>query len=192
MKFPFVDFQAVAPVPDELIERYRDRVEPETVEMWQEFGFGTAHKGFLKVIDPDEFLAKLGHVLPREDLIPVFATGMGDVIVWDGIGYVSMILRKGFPKGLGASAKNVSMFLGNRGLLDRFHEPVQLIQDTFEWSPYPQAVAEYGEPAYDECFGYVPLLVLGGPQRVENLQKVKLIEHIALITDFAGVIPYWR
>ena len=67
-----------------------------------------------------------------------------------------------------------------------------MLEDVFVWSPYPEAVAAYGEPAYDECFGYVPLLVLGGPQRVENLQEVKLIEHIALITDFAGVIPYWR
>ena len=67
-----------------------------------------------------------------------------------------------------------------------------MLEDVFVWSPYSEAVAAYGEPAYDECFGYVPLLVLGGPQRVENLQEVKLIEHIALITDFAGVIPYWR
>jgi len=192
VEFPFVDFRSVAPVPDDLIERYRDRVEPETVEMWQEYGFGTAHKGFLKVIDPDEFLAKLGHVLPREDLIPVFATGMGDLIVWDGNGYTSMIMRKGFPEALGDSAGSLSMYLGNQKLLDRFFEPVDLLQDVFNWLPYPPAVAEYGEPAYDECFGYTPLLVLGGPQKVENLKKVKLIEHIALITDFAGVIPYWR
>jgi hypothetical protein len=34
----------------------------------------------------------------------------------------------------------------------------------------------------------VPLLGLGGPEKIENLSKVKLIEHIYLITQFMGQI----
>lgn len=98
MKIPFLDFQTVEQVPDELFERYRGRVEDSIIELWQTHGFGTAFKGLLKVIDPDEFLAKIGHVLPREDIIPLFATSMGDLIVWDGTGYTSLIMRKGFPR----------------------------------------------------------------------------------------------
>ncbi|WP_420912016.1 T6SS immunity protein Tdi1 domain-containing protein [Listeria cornellensis] len=45
-----------------------------------------------------------------------------------------------------------------------------------------------GTPAYDECFGYVPLLALGGAEKVENLQKVKLKEHILLISALVGTI----
>lgn len=54
--------------------------------------------------------------------------------------------------------------------------------------PYPEAVQKYGEPAFDECFGYVPLLSLGGPEVAENLQKVKLREHLNLITQFSGPV----
>ncbi|SCN06106.1 protein of unknown function [Bacillus wiedmannii] len=57
-----------------------------------------------------------------------------------------------------------------------------------EWNPYLVAIQNYGIPAYNECFGYIPLLGLGGTEKVENLQKVKLIEHIYLITQFMGPI----
>ena len=60
--------------------------------------------------------------------------------------------------------------------------------DYLKWQPYPEAVQKYGEPAYEECFGYVPLLGLGGPEKVENLQKAKLKEHILLISEFMGPI----
>jgi hypothetical protein len=46
----------------------------------------------------------------------------------------------------------------------------------------------YGHPAFNECFGYVPLFGLGGPEKVDNLNKVKLIEHIYLTTQIMGQI----
>ena len=37
-------------------------------------------------------------------------------------------------------------------------------------------------------FGFVPLLVLGGFKDVNHLDKVKMYEHIFLITQFTGSI----
>lgn len=56
------------------------------------------------------------------------------------------------------------------------------------WRPYPKASSKYGTPNYDECFGYTPLLGLGGAENVENLKKVKLKEHILVITEFMGPV----
>ncbi|MBP1995846.1 hypothetical protein J2Z66_007488 [Paenibacillus eucommiae] len=36
---------------------------------------------------------------------------------------------------------------------------------------------------FDESFGYVPLLGLGGAEKVENLQKVKLKEHTSIVAQ---------
>jgi hypothetical protein len=47
-------------------------------------------------------------------------------------------------------------------------------------------VKKYETPAFDECFGYVPLLGLGGVEKIDNIRKVKLKEHIYLITEFMG------
>lgn len=49
-------------------------------------------------------------------------------------------------------------------------------------NPYFKAVEQQGEPAYNEAFGYTPLLVLGGnPDKIDSLQKVDLKTHIILI-----------
>ncbi|WP_420990641.1 T6SS immunity protein Tdi1 domain-containing protein [Chitinophaga sp. CC14] len=36
---------------------------------------------------------------------------------------------------------------------------------------------------YDECYGYAPLLGLGGKEKIENIEKVKISVHIALIAQ---------
>jgi len=45
-----------------------------------------------------------------------------------------------------------------------------------------------GPLEFDECYGYVPLLGLVGSEEVSNLSKVKIREHILLITELVGRI----
>ena len=45
-----------------------------------------------------------------------------------------------------------------------------------------------GELKQDECFGYVPLLGLGGSEKIDNLRKVKIREHIELIAKMTGKV----
>ncbi|WP_370740405.1 T6SS immunity protein Tdi1 domain-containing protein [Ruminococcus sp.] len=35
-----------------------------------------------------------------------------------------------------------------------------------------------------ECFGYMPLLALGGDEDTDNLKKFQIPEHIALINSY--------
>ena len=62
------------------------------------------------------------------------------------------------------------------------------MNDELMWQPYPEAISKNSAPNYDECFGYTPLLGLGGTEKVENLKTVKLKEHILIITEFIGPI----
>ena len=85
---------------------------------------------------------------------------------------------------------NITKIIFSPGL-DFFFDDLadgETLSNQLYWEPYPAAREQLGEPAYDECFGYVPLLALGGPETVEHLQKVKLREHIALIAEFTGVL----
>jgi hypothetical protein len=102
---------------------------------------------------------------------------MGDLIIWAD-GYVRLLnYRYGILKTV---IPNFLFFF--RSLSDKFKNKY------LNWQPYPEAIEKYGEPEYDECFGYTPLLGLGGSEKVENLKKVKLREHIQLITEFMGPI----
>lgn len=53
---------------------------------------------------------------------------------------------------------------------------------------YIEAVNKLGKLEQDECFGYVPLLGLGGSEKIQNLKKVKIREYIELISQLVGKI----
>ena len=122
------------------IEQCKGRLPEELFDFWREFGLGTFYNGYLKAIDPNEYIELVQQsYFDGEVTIPIFATAFGDIITWED-------------------------------------------------KKYNAAVKKYGELEYDECFGYVPLLALGGKESVKNLKKVKMREHIALIAELTDGI----
>lgn len=51
------------------------------------------------------------------------------------------------------------------------------------WDLYEKAVEKFGTPAYEECFGYEPLLSLGGNESVDNLRKVNLAVYLDIVSQ---------
>ena len=78
-------------------------------------------------------------------------------------------------------AKNFKRFVQNLG-------DAYFLEKYFQISQYTDAVNKLGKLEQDECFGYVPLLGLGGSERVDNLKKVKIREHIELISQMVGKV----
>ncbi|WHY98062.1 T6SS immunity protein Tdi1 domain-containing protein [Peribacillus simplex] len=167
-------------IDKEVIDKYKEKIPEQITEIWRQYGFGSILKGYLKLVNPDVFEELLKDVYIRsEGAIPLFATSMGDIIVWEKGRYLNLL---NFRKG------NVNVIsAGFDFFLDDLNDNSFIVEE-LEWNPYPEAVDKYGEPDFDECFGYTPLLGLGGPDKVENLKKVKLMEHIYLITQFMGPI----
>lgn len=62
------------------------------------------------------------------------------------------------------------------------------LMDNLNDKNYLVAKEKLGEPGYDECYGYVPMLGLGGAGKADHLQKVKIKEHIAIIAQTLGKI----
>lgn len=174
------DFILEEKVSEELINKYTGKIPEQLLEVWKQYGFGSILNGYLKIVNPDEFQSLLKDVYFRsEGAIPLFATSMGDILIWEDNRYLMMLnFRKGTMKGITAGLKYFFFDL----------EEEEFMKKNMEWKPYPAAVERYGVPDYDECFGYAPILGLGGPEKVENLSKVKLVEHIYLITQFMGAV----
>lgn len=140
--------------------------------------------GYLKVINPDDFSSLVSDTYLRsKGTIPIFTTSLGDIILFEKDenqeSYIVMInYRKGKTKVLASKFPLFIRFLGEEAFKQR----------ALSWLPYPGAIKKYNEPEYEECFGYTPLLGLGGEEKVENLKKVKLKEHILIITEFMGPV----
>ncbi|GAA3592179.1 T6SS immunity protein Tdi1 domain-containing protein [Agrococcus terreus] len=181
------DFQQVAPVPAEVVAAYRERVPAEMVEVWERYGFGTFGEGFVRVIDPREYERGVGDCIGRvvggTESIPLMVTGLADLIVWEpGAGLTGIIYRNGDTRGLGSK---VSTFFN----LTRSGGAKHLAR-VLDWSAFPEAVATHGPLAFDESFTYVPLLSLGGPKSVANLEPRKTIEAIRTMVELQGLIEH--
>lgn len=174
------DFVKSADVPGELIAEYEGSLPGEVIDIWREYGFGTFYDGYLKVINPHDYKALLEESYFLGDVaIPMFATAFGDLITWEKDKYVGIVKYRYGVNDVMCSGFEYFM----EDLYDGEHD-----DDFFSIPQYKRAVKKLGDLEYDECFGYVPLLALGGPERVDHLKKVKMREHLALIAQAIGEI----
>jgi hypothetical protein len=178
MQNPFNFFVLEEKAPSVVINKYSKILPLEVVNIWAEYGFGSILNSYLKIINPDNFREILEDAYVRHhDSIPLFTTSMGDIIVWEKGRYLNLLnFRKGKVNVISAG-------------FDFFFEDINdesFLEQELDWLPYTEAIQKHGKPNFDECFGYVPILGLGGHEKVESLNKVKLIEHIYLITQFMG------
>lgn len=172
------NFVKVADMPQEVIEKYQNQVPAELVQIWQEDGLGTFLDGYLKVINPDDYLELLQNSYFRGEIsIPIFATAFGDIITWEKNEFLGIIKYKD---------GTFDIFLENLSLFIKFLPDKSFTDDYFDIPLYKKAVAKHGQLAYDECFGFVPLLALGGFKDVDHMDKVKVLEHIYLMYQLTG------
>jgi len=173
------DLRFHSAVPTEVIEKYKNRIPPELLEIWMEYGYGSFADGYIKIINPDEYIQVLERsYFNAHESIPILLTGFADVITWQKGKYVALVKYR-------KSKAPLYPFRFDDFIMD-FDDP-----DTSEFldnSQYSEAISLLGELEYDECFGYVPLLALGGSEKVEKLQKMKAIQHIEMITELVGRI----
>jgi hypothetical protein len=180
MEKVFSDFKLSEKVSKDTIDKYKDIFGEDVMEIWEKYGFGSTFKGYLKIINPDNMqeLLEETYIMPFEE-IPIFITGMGDIIAYDNRGnFVILDYRHQRIKVIWTDKE-----IGWDYFFDDFFQ-----KRYWQWNPYFEAVEKYGEPEYDECFGYEPLLSLGGKESVENLKKVKYEVHISLMGELQGVL----
>lgn len=170
-------------VPEEIIQKYKGIIPDEMIEVWNEYGFGMTADGYLKVINPDEYYEELINIFSyvNDDIVPVFITGMGDIIAYNNHGYLLYVNVRYQASDIIGKKFELTM---KRMKTEDFRNHV------LSWSPYKEAVERYGSLKYEECFGYEPLLSLGGGEGVENLRKVNLKVHLDIISQMQEIITF--
>ena len=171
------DFEFHSKVPEETIRKYTGKVPEQFVEIWKGYGFGTFHQGYFKVIQPDDYIEFVRESYFEKNCIPLLATALGDIIVWERNEFIYILLYR--YNDFDGISKGCKYFFNDL-------EDKEFIEDCVKPKNFKEALQLLGSPAYDECYGYVPLLSLGGAEKPENLQKVKLREHLELMYQMQG------
>lgn len=164
-----------------LVLKYEKILPVELMKIWENYGLGNSmYNGYIKIINPEQYQELLNETYFRGRIsVPIFVTAFGDVIALEEGQYIGMVKYKN--RDFTMLAKNFKRFMQN--LADDY-----FWGKYFQISLYAEAVQKLGELEPDECFGYVPLLGLGGNEKIGNLNKVKIREYIELISQMVGKI----
>lgn len=170
------DFNKVGNVEKNIIEKYKGIVSDEIIELWKKYGYGSFYNDFMKIINPDEFMEVFNLLVVNiTDDIPIFITGMGDIIIYTKStgSFIDYLTRY----------KTVE-YIPNQleGLADELDFEYTR-EEYLVYLPYEEAINKYGNPDYSQCFGYSPLLSLGGCENVNSLKKVDLMTHLEIISQ---------
>ena len=164
----------------ELLQKYKSILPDELTKIWEDYGLGRLLDGYLKVINPEEYQELLNETYFRGNIsIPILITAFGDIVTLEEGQYIGMVKYKNGSFVI--LAKNFKRFMQN--LVDDY-----FLEKYFQIPQYTEAIKKLGKLEQDECFGYVPLLGLGGSEKVDNLDKVKIREHIELISQMVGKV----
>lgn len=166
--------------PQELIQKYESVLPEGLIEIWKNYGFAELLDGYLRVINPDDYQELLNETYFRADVsVPIFVTAFGDVLTLEKGRYIGMVKYKNGDFTI--LPTNFELFMKNI-------EDDYFLKKYLEIPQYTAAVERLGKLKHDECFGYAPLLGLGGSEKVENLSKVNTRVHIELISQLVGGI----
>lgn len=176
----FENFKLYCKASDEIISKYEGVLPNELLEVWKKYGFGTILDGYLKIINPDEYSEVLDMAFDGQCVaIPIFVTAFGDIFILEEGRYIIAVkIKNGTIEGVPGGFKYFWEDLENDDI-DEINNEI---------GKYKEAVAQFGELEFDECFGYTPLLGLGGSEKTENLEKVNTKVHIELIAQLVGRI----
>lgn len=178
-KYP--EYSIIEKPTDNLITEYAEMLPKEIIQFWKDYGFGTFMKGYLRIINPDDYIQTLLETYDYADReIPIAVTAFGDIICWQGEAFNFINYRFNYSQIIGVG--EFDWFL-NMDLTEDYYVNSKLKADLFN-----DAKNRLGELSFDECYGYVPLLALGGGEKAENLQKVNTKVHLDLITQLVGTV----
>ena len=160
-----------------VIEKYRNLVPKEMIEIWEKYGLGSFLNGYLRVINPDDYKELVEETYFRGNVaIPIFITAFADVVTWEEDELIGMIEYKTLDvNAIWEGMDNFFELLSNKRFLEK----------NFELEMYNKALKLYGEVGYEDCYCFVPVIPVGG-KKIENLQKGKAFTHIEVIVYLMG------
>ena len=173
------DFELYSKVSEDIIVKYEGKIPEQFLNIWKKYGFGQFLQGYFKLVNPDNYIEFVRKSYFEKNCIPLLVTAFGDIVVWEKNEYLSLLTYR---------YRNFDCLEYGCEFLFNDLSDNKYVERHFKNRNFYNALEKLGIPSYDECFGYVPLLSLGGSEKTENLQKVKLREHLELMFQMQGGI----
>jgi len=171
MQLPAIKSQ---PMPESVTQKYSDKIPDLLFDFWAKYGCAGFTNGLIWFVNPDDY----SHI-PKEWLKAefqdafVFArTAFGDLFLINGHEVFILRVQEGAFRSL---SNDLSRFIYST-LCDKDYLKNGLSNPLFK-----KALTKLGAIEADECYAIVPALALGGEEKIEYLQKTKLLSYLELL-----------
>ena len=180
-------------VPASSIERYRGKLPDKLLEYWAEHGWCGYGNGIFWLVNPQEYEGVVaswieGTKLEQHDTYHLIARGaFGGLYLWGE--------RTGYSLKISSIVSRcvIHDFEPTPEIMDRRLQDFLLsisVKSNDFGDLFKPARKKLGTLRHDEMYGYVPALMLGGPDTLDHLEKVKAVEHLIFLSQLAGLDPY--
>ncbi|WP_338921193.1 GAD-like domain-containing protein [Pseudomonas silesiensis] len=180
-------------VPASSIERYRGKLPKLLLEYWAEHGWCGYGDGIFWIVNPQEYDGVVSSWIEgtkygeRDTYHLIARSAFGDLYLWgEKTGFslkitsvLSRCVLHNFELKTEEMDRELQGFLLSREV------------DTNDYGEmFKPAKKKLGMLRHDEMYGFVPALMLGGPDTLDHLEKVKAVEHLTLLSQIAELQPY--
>jgi hypothetical protein len=174
--------------PPSSIDRYRGRLPDQLLQYWADFGWCGYADGLFWTVNPQDYEAPLeawiGNTpFMEQDAYHVIArSAFGDLYFWgERTGFTLEICSLGsfavpHASPIASLEKHVQWFFAKR---------TKKNDDFGDY--FAPALQKLGRLKRDEMYGFVPALALGGPSKFENLEKLKIVEHLVFLAQLSAL-----
>jgi hypothetical protein len=180
-------------VPLSSIDRYRGKLPKLLLEYWADHGWCGYGDGIFWIVNPQEYEGVVaswieGTYLQGRDTYHLIArSAFGDLYLWgEKTGFslkITSVLSRCVIHNFEINCEEL-----NRELQDFL---LSMDVDTNDYGElFTPAMKKLGTLRHDEMYGFVPALMLGGPDTLDHLEKVKAVEHLTLLSQITELQPY--
>ncbi|KAB0677373.1 T6SS immunity protein Tdi1 domain-containing protein [Aureimonas leprariae] len=199
-------FARVRMPTEEQVARLGAELPPSLVWFLETYGFGECFDGLFRLSDAEPLRPVLALVfeadadLDHDDCSAVAYTAFGTVHLWSkrfGVLTVDLPAGQVFCQALAPT-----LFKGmaetpriphNDDRMTTALLPFEMddvdYSDADDEPMFARCVEQHGPLEPDECYGFFPALAIAGPsgpkRRVENIRRVKALEHFAILAQLA-------
>lgn len=177
----------------ETLAKYTGKLPDRLLEYWQEYGFCGWGGGCFWIVDPEDYEDILqtwleGTPFVEQDKYYVIGrSAFGKLYIWDRNSGQSLDIQSIYGMIFPTDSTDDFKEDGEDLTLDLFFAAKSIdsmeIQDINETPLFERTLEKLGELEADEMYAFVPALALGGAPKLENLQKVKALEHLSFLAD---------
>lgn len=177
------------------LDKYIERVPDALIVFWQEVGWSGFADGLLWTTDPEEMQPVIELWLENVDLVDaslytaITRSAFGEIHLWGKKTGMNVIIEPLFGT-VTVFEPHFSEDKEDLELIAFFGSKVKKnfdFRDDKEKLLFKKALKKLGPLNSDEIYAFEPALSIGGLPKIENLVKVKMIEHLAMLAQLAEV-----